>query len=174
MPGSHHVATRFFTVEQEDTDLSTDHSAATGAGRTGDGRLAGHSAVVTGAANGIGQAIAARLGADGARVAVVDLADAADTVARVTGAGGTAVSFVADVSRPDRVKDLLEEVGEALGPVDLLVNNVGIYPTVPFAELEHAEEPDDLAGTVAFLVPDDAAFLTGQTIYVDGGLIRSA
>ena len=136
--------------------MSTDHPAATLAEPTGDGRLAGHTAVVTGAANGIGQAIAARLGADGARVAVVDLADAADTVAAITAAGGTAVSFAADVSRPDRIKDLLKEVGEALGPVDVLVNNVGIYPTVPFAELEHAQWQH------VFAVNVDSMFLTAQ------------
>lgn len=39
--------------------------------------------------------------------------------------------------------------------------------------IKRVQTPDDLAGTVAFLVSDDAAFLTGQTIWVDGGLVRS-
>jgi (S)-1-phenylethanol dehydrogenase len=39
--------------------------------------------------------------------------------------------------------------------------------------IKRAQVPEDLAGTVAFLVSDDAAFLTGQTLFVDGGLVRA-
>lgn len=248
----------------------------------GDGRLAGWSTVVTGAAGGIGQAIAVRLAADGASVALVDRDDASATAQTIGAAGGTAQPFTADVTDPERVERLAAEVAEAFGPAQVLVNNVGIYPSVPFAKISHdlwrqtftvnvesmflmvksflpamtergcgriinltsnsigltfpgmthyiaskmavigltrglasevgaagvtvnaiapsivrtpgtqqmpeelmqglaaqqavkrVQEPADLAGTVAFLASDDSAWITGQTLYVDGGLIRAA
>jgi 3-oxoacyl-[acyl-carrier protein] reductase len=79
-------------------------------------RLAGSVALVTGAARGIGQALAVRLAQEGAAIAAVDLTDSADTVRLVEGSGGTAVSFTADISDPDAVSGLHREVAERLGP----------------------------------------------------------
>ncbi len=245
-------------------------------------RLAGHVAVVTGAANGIGRAYALRLAAEGAEVAVVDLADGSAVVDQITEAGGTGAFFTVDVSDPDQVATLPGQVRQSLGTVDVLVNNAGIYPHAPLAEvtlddwrrmfavnvesmfltvqafapamrergwgrivnmtsnstalvladstpyiaskmaiigltrgvatelagfgvtvnavapsgvqtpgtadipsavfqgladmqaIKRIEQPGDLVGTVAFLVSDDAAFLTGQVLYVDGGLVRGS
>lgn len=85
--------------------------------------------MVTGASRGIGRAIAMALGADGHSIAVnyASRADAAEAVvSEIRGGGGKAESFQADVSDADQVDDLFAQVGEALGPVAVLVNNAGI------------------------------------------------
>ncbi|HKY58830.1 MAG TPA: 3-oxoacyl-ACP reductase FabG [Aeromicrobium sp.] len=85
-------------------------------------------AVVTGAAQGIGAAIAQRLAADGHKVAVLDLsADAAQaTVDAIVAAGGTALAVGADVSDADAVDAAFARIVEELGAPTILVNNAGI------------------------------------------------
>jgi len=85
-------------------------------------------AIVTGAARGIGAAIATRLAADGHAIAVLDLDEAAcaDTVAAITEAGGTAVAVGCDVSNEDAVTAAVARVTEELGEPTILVNNAGI------------------------------------------------
>jgi NAD(P)-dependent dehydrogenase (short-subunit alcohol dehydrogenase family) len=245
------------------------------------GRLAGRVAVVTGAANGIGRAYAGKLAAEGASVAVLDIADGSGTVADIEAAGAKGTSFIVDVTDPDQVAGAVGDVEAALGAADVLVNNAGIYPNQPLDDMsitdwrrifainvesmfltsqaftpsmkargwgrivnmtsnsvglvipgfthyiaskmavigltrglatelasfgitanaigpslvrtrtteagpgiffevvpqmqaiKRVQLPDDLTGTLAFLVSDDAAFITGQTFYVDGGLVRA-
>lgn len=102
-------------------------------------RLAGKVAVVTGASRGIGAAIAARLAAEGAAVAVNygRSADAAkDVVAAITAAGGKATAVGADVGDPAKVADLFRQVRDAFGPrIDVLVNNAGVYVQKPIDQL---------------------------------------
>ncbi|MTD55482.1 SDR family NAD(P)-dependent oxidoreductase [Amycolatopsis pithecellobii] len=244
-------------------------------------RLTGRVALVTGAARGIGAALAQRLAQEGAAVAAVDLSAADETVEAIEASGGKAASYLTDITEKASVDALAETITSELGSVDILVNNAGIYPVVSFEDLTAADwrkvfavnvdamfytahaflpamktngwgrvvnvasnsvalqvpgqthyiasklavvgltrgiateygqfgitanaiapsavhtpgtsdmpeegfqalaqaqsikrssVPQDLAGTLAFLASEDASFITGQTLYVDGGLVRA-
>jgi NAD(P)-dependent dehydrogenase (short-subunit alcohol dehydrogenase family) len=238
-------------------------------------------ALVTGGAAGLGRAFARRLAADGFRVAIADLGPADETVQAIRQAGGDAHGYRCDVSDPASVADIADAVRGRQGVVDVLVNNAGIYPLIPWTEMtleqwrhvhavnldsmflttkafvpsmvergwgrvvnitsgsgwipsvefsayvtsklgvvgytrglaievgdtgvtvnaiapslvrtativnsEHGQffdeiaalqsirrvqEPEDLVGTLSYLVSDDAAFMTGQTLSIDGGYVR--
>jgi 3alpha(or 20beta)-hydroxysteroid dehydrogenase len=94
--------------------------------------LAGKSAIVTGAASGIGLAITRRFLAAGARVLMVDRRADGAAIAADLGAG----FFQADISHEAEVQSMLETARDAFGAISILVNNAGIQPLgVPFAAL---------------------------------------
>lgn len=96
------------------------------------GSLGGKIAVVTGAAQGIGRAIADGLAAEGARIVVADLHGADEAAA--TYDGGVAVT--ADVSREGDVQALVDEVAARCGGIDILVNNAGLYASLEMRPFE--------------------------------------
>ncbi len=103
------------------------------------GRLAGKTAIVTGAGSGIGRAAALRFATEGARVAAVDLAGAkADETRAAAGAG--ALALTVDVTDADAVQAAVAQVAEAFGGVDVYFNNAGVPQAAkPFAETSREE-----------------------------------
>jgi len=105
-------------------------------------RLRGKIALVTGAQQGIGRGIALAFAREGADVAVNYLDDraAAETVLReVHAAGRRAVLVQADVARPTDAQTMVAQVLSELGGLDVLVNNAGVYPRVPFLEMRETD-----------------------------------
>lgn len=115
-------------------------------------------AVVTGAGRNIGEAIARRFAAEGAKVAVVDLDEArAEAVAGAIGkSGGTAVALQADVADEGAVKALVEKTVAGLGRIDVLVNNVAISDNKHILEISKADWDKVIAVTLT------APFLMGK------------
>jgi glucose 1-dehydrogenase len=93
-------------------------------------------AVVTGAATGIGRAIATQFVRDGAKVVIdyVGASDKADDLAHALGTIGSAVAVAADVSDEQQVDMLVEHTVERFGRLDVFVNNAGIEKKYPFLE----------------------------------------
>ncbi len=103
--------------------------------------LSGKSAIVTGGARGIGQAIALRLAEAGARVMIadIDLDGAVETVERIRSEGGTAEAVAADAGSAWDAQKVVAATVDGFGSVDVLVNNAGIFPLVPVLDV-----PEDL------------------------------
>jgi 3-oxoacyl-[acyl-carrier protein] reductase len=106
--------------------------------------------VVAGAGGGVVVGFAHAQPPGGAAVACVDLTEVKCTVRseQVRAAGGTAVPVVADVSRKEAADAMAAEVAEALGGIDILVNNAAIYPSRPWTEITEQEWDDVLAVNV--------------------------
>ncbi len=101
-------------------------------------KLAGKTAIVTGASKGIGAAIARALAAEGASVAVnySSSKEAAErVVAGIIATGGKAIAVQGDVSGSADIRSLVAQTVEAFGPIDILVNNAGIYQGAPLGQI---------------------------------------
>jgi glucose 1-dehydrogenase len=100
-------------------------------------KLQGKVAIVTGAATGIGKAIAIGMAAEGAAI-IVDYVGKDDlangVVETIRSAGGNALAIEADISNPDQVNALVQRTVQAMGRIDILVNNAGMESKRPFTE----------------------------------------
>ncbi|WP_321801088.1 SDR family NAD(P)-dependent oxidoreductase [Caballeronia sp. J97] len=109
--------------------------------------LAGQIALVTGAARGIGKAIATRLAADGAHVVLADIAADAvrETASAIEALGGKASAVHLDVTDAGQIHAVLDELLRALGKVDVLVSNAGSGKSNPFLETTQADLASQMA-----------------------------
>jgi 3-oxoacyl-[acyl-carrier protein] reductase len=99
--------------------------------------LEGKTALVTGAATGIGRAIAIALAGAGARIAVNHLGharEARQVVKEMAAHGASAIEVEADVTKAAKVERMIGKIRDALGPIDILVNNAGVILEKPFIE----------------------------------------
>jgi NAD(P)-dependent dehydrogenase (short-subunit alcohol dehydrogenase family) len=125
--------------------------------------LSGRVAVVTGAGQGFGYAIAERLAEAGAAVAVLDVdrgaAERAVDRIRTWAAGSPMLVSVADVADPAAVDAAFDAIERELGPVDILVNNAGVYSNVMFVDmpLEEFDRIQRVNVRGAFVVSQRAA-----------------
>ncbi len=119
-------------------------------------------AIITGGSGGIGQGIAARLGADGFAVIVhySGAAEKADEAVRnITASGGKALAVNADLSEPAAVKHLFKEAASAFGPISVVVHTAGIMPLAPIAkgDIEAFDKVIAVNLRGSFLVMSEAA-----------------
>ena len=121
-------------------------------------RFVGQTAVVTGAARGLGFAAARLLAAEGARVALFDR-DGEALAAAVERLGGEALSQAVDVTDQGQVGRGVQAVLSEAGKIDVLVNNAGIYPHFPFEELTFADWRRVLATNL------DSVYLCSHAVY---------
>lgn len=148
---------------------------------TNNQKLAGKTALVTGASKGIGAAIAKHLAAAGASVVVnyaSDKAGADKVVAAVLATGGKAVALQANVAEPADITRLLAETKKALGHLDILVNNAGVYEMRPLEAItpEHFHRQFNINVLGLLLTTQEAVKLfpaTGGSIINVGSVVAS-
>ena len=101
-------------------------------------RLAGQTAIVTGASSGIGQGVAIELGKEGANVVInfhSEKEDSRDTLEQITKAGSKGITVKADISREDEVTGMFNTAVQTFGTVDIMINNAGIQIDSKFEEM---------------------------------------
>jgi 3-oxoacyl-[acyl-carrier protein] reductase len=144
---------------------------------TRDGLLSGKVAVVTGAASGIGAGITLAFAREGAQVAVVDMcvaSEAQPVLDELAALGAVARFFRTDVSDAAAVSELADAVISHLGPVDVLVNNAGVF-TQALVENMTVEEWDFVMGVnLRGMFLCTRAFLGGMLAVGDGRIINIA
>ncbi|WP_181273716.1 3-oxoacyl-ACP reductase [Brevibacterium oceani] len=162
---SAYVSGQFLTVSSDAGErLGLDAFMSTGA----NGPLAGRRAVVTGAARGIGAAIARNLARDGAYVIGVDMPQAGQALAQVTNEiGGKSVQL--DITAADAAEKIAEAVG---GPVDILVHNAGITRDKMLANMDAGRWDSVIAVNIAAQTMINA-HLAEKGLFADGAQVVS-
>src|SRR5438105_7131529 len=110
--------------------------------------LAGKVAIITGSGKNIGKAIALRLAADGAAIVVNGRGDRAiveETASEIRAAGGRAMPYLADVSKPDAVHAIVDATVKEFGGVDIAIGNAGLRRQTPFLQM-NLEEWHEILG----------------------------
>lgn len=131
-------------------------------------------AVISGAARGIGQAIAQRLAHDGSHIVIADVLPATDTAKFVQESGRHVLASKCDVSSESSVNALAADVAERFGRCDILINCAGIYPRQPFAEMAFADWRRMQATNLDSVFLMCAAFVPGMRARKWGRIVNMA
>lgn len=101
-------------------------------------RLDGKTALITGAARGIGYAFAKTYAQEGAKVAIadIDIARARMSAAEI---GEAAIAIELDIARQDSIEQAVAETVQALGQIDIVINNAAIFTAAPLVDIERAD-----------------------------------
>ena len=144
--------------------------------------LAGKSALVTGGSRSIGAAIARRLAADGAKVAITYSASpdkAQAVVAQIEAEGGRALAIRADAGNPAEVRAAVAKTAQAFDGLDILVNNAGIAQWAPIEQVSFEDYERMLAVNVTgvFVATQEAARVMkggGRIVHIGSSMTRYA
>jgi len=144
--------------------------------------LAGKSALVTGGSRSIGAAIARKLAADGAKVAITynaSPAKAQEVVAQIESVGGRALAIQADAGSPAAVRGAVAQVAEAFDGLDILVNNAGIAQWAAIEQISFEDYERMLAVNVTgvFVATQEAARVMkagGRIVHIGSSMTRYA
>ncbi|MET0546239.1 MAG: SDR family oxidoreductase [Caulobacterales bacterium] len=101
--------------------------------------LKGKTAIITGASNGIGYAIAEAMGADGANILIADVVKAEEAAAALKAKGVSAIGVKADVTSQDDTQEMVRTATEKFGGVDILINNAALFTGLVGAPLEQLQ-----------------------------------
>lgn len=133
----------------------------------------GRVAIVTGGSGGIGQAIAVRLAADGAKVAILDIADCEETQSLISQAGGTSEFRRCDISQRDQIASSLAEVERSTGHAQILVHCAAYQVVRDFNEISWDEwqltqsvNQDSMFHLLKAVLPDMRAKQFGRIIVI--------
>lgn len=148
---SAYIDGQFLTVRTEDGALPADFAQP----------LAGKVAVVTGAARGIGAAIARTLARDGAQVVVVDMPQAGDSLAKVANTIG-ATTLQLDVTAPDAAQQIMDHAIGRHGSLDIVVHNAGITRDKLLANMDAGRWDSVIAVNIASQLRMNEAFLAAK------------
>lgn len=132
--------------------------------------LNGKTAIITGAAQGIGRAYAQSLAEHGVRVVVTDVSEPAETVDMITSAGGEAIGLISDVTSNKDLQNTVAKAEEAFGPVGILVNNAAIFASIELKPFHMITEDEwDLVMRVNVRGPFQAAKAVLPSMKKTGG-----
>ena len=93
---------------------------------------------ITGAAQGIGQAIALRLAQEGARIGLIDIQDVAETEGLCQAVGAETLSLSVDVAHKQSMAAAIQQIVGKWGGIDIWVNNAGIFDDTPLPDISEA------------------------------------